>query len=155
MIYLAKENNEMFINNKYTTIYNSIIENSLQRNLSCYVEKHHIIPKCLGGTDEKFNIATLTAREHFICHRLLVKMVVSGPVRGKLSYAAWAMSNMQNKYQKDRYTKITSKEYEKLKTIIKNELVVNRATGEQSGSFKGYWFTDNIKNTSWGEINNR
>lgn len=38
-----------------------------------YYEIHHIIPKSLNGTDNKNNLVLLTAREHFICHWLLVK----------------------------------------------------------------------------------
>lgn len=37
-----------------------------------YYENHHIIPKCLGGNDEKNNLVLLTAKEHFIAHKLLV-----------------------------------------------------------------------------------
>ena len=36
-----------------------------------YCEAHHIIPKCLGGSDDKTNIILLTAREHYIAHLLL------------------------------------------------------------------------------------
>lgn len=39
-----------------------------------YYERHHIIPRCLGGSDEQDNIVNLTAKEHFICHLLLAKM---------------------------------------------------------------------------------
>lgn len=35
---------------------------------------HHIIPKCLNGTDESSNLTRLTAREHYIAHLLLVKI---------------------------------------------------------------------------------
>jgi len=36
-----------------------------------YYENHHIIPKCLNGTDNKENLVLLTAKEHYICHKLL------------------------------------------------------------------------------------
>jgi len=39
-----------------------------------YFEKHHIIPKCMGGSDSPDNIVALTAREHFVAHQLLVKI---------------------------------------------------------------------------------
>lgn len=58
----------------YTFVYDTIINNSKARILDGYVEKHHIVPKCMGGTDDKDNIAILTAREHFVCHQLLVKI---------------------------------------------------------------------------------
>lgn len=58
----------------YNKHYNKLIEKANNRTLNCYKEKHHIIPKCLGGTDEKQNLVELTAREHFIAHLLLVKI---------------------------------------------------------------------------------
>lgn len=69
----------MFNDTKYTTWYWSIVNRAANRNLpdTVYSERHHIIPKSLGGNDNSSNIATLTAREHFICHYLLTKMVVS------------------------------------------------------------------------------
>ena len=39
-----------------------------------YYENHHIIPKCLGRTNDKENMVLLTAREHFLAHWLLHKM---------------------------------------------------------------------------------
>lgn len=62
----------------YQRIYNEIISNAVIRNSqksdSVYTESHHIIPKCLGGTDTESNIVNLTAREHFIAHYLLAKI---------------------------------------------------------------------------------
>ena len=53
-----------------------IIDRAKSRTLLAneYYEKHHIIPKSLGGTNEKENLVSLTAREHFICHLLLLKI---------------------------------------------------------------------------------
>jgi len=36
-----------------------------------YYENHHIYPKCLGGGNEKENMQLLTAKEHYVCHKLL------------------------------------------------------------------------------------
>lgn len=58
----------------YKNLYNSIIDNALARNLDGYVEKHHIVPRSLGGSNNAENLVKLTAREHFICHYLLAKM---------------------------------------------------------------------------------
>ena len=57
-------------------IYNSIIERGKTRGLNKkrldgYFEKHHIVPKCVGGKDEKSNYVLLTAREHYVCHMIL------------------------------------------------------------------------------------
>jgi hypothetical protein len=39
-----------------------------------YVERHHILPRALGGTDDSSNLVALTAREHFVAHVLLAKI---------------------------------------------------------------------------------
>ena len=38
-----------------------------------YHERHHILPKCLGGTNNKENLIDLYAKEHFIAHKLLAQ----------------------------------------------------------------------------------
>lgn len=57
----------------YQKIYNQIIDRARNRELNCYKEKHHVTPKCLGGSNAKDNLVELTAREHFICHWLLCR----------------------------------------------------------------------------------
>ena len=81
----------IFIDNKYSSIYYKIIERAKSRIISGYVEKHHVIPKSLGGTNDKNNIVKLTAREHFICHLLLTKMT-SGEKRKKMLYAVFYLT---------------------------------------------------------------
>jgi len=99
--------------NKYTLWYSSIIENARTRTLTCYKESHHIIPRSLGGTDEKHNLVDLTAREHFICHWLLVK-IHTGQEQHKMIYALNGMK--RNGKDNDRYeTAITSRVYARLK----------------------------------------
>lgn len=90
-------------------IYNQIIERAKIRNLESYGEKHHIIPKCLGGLNNKENIVKLTAKEHFICHRLLTEIYPKEP---KLHFALWMMNIKSNNQQ--RYT-ISARVYERLK----------------------------------------
>jgi len=58
----------------YAKLYNRIIENRLKNPYDGYTEKHHIVPVSLGGANSKDNLVRLTAREHFICHWILVKM---------------------------------------------------------------------------------
>jgi len=64
------------INNcmNYARIYYNIIQKRLQEQYDGYTEKHHIVPVSLGGSNNKENLVNLSAREHFICHYLLVKM---------------------------------------------------------------------------------
>lgn len=64
--------------NKYTAWYVAIITRALERTDTNegYVERHHILPRSfnMGGEKDERNIVKLTAREHFVCHALLVKM---------------------------------------------------------------------------------
>lgn len=103
----------MYLQNKYTRCYYNIIQAARARtDLPDYSEKHHVIPKSLGGNNSKSNLVKLTAREHFVCHRLLVKMTEGGN-RKKMSHAVWAMANQKNKFQ-ERH-KVNSRTYEELK----------------------------------------
>ena len=58
----------------YKRLYNQIVEHRKSNPYEGYTEKHHIIPRSLGGIDDEDNLVELTAREHFICHYLLAKM---------------------------------------------------------------------------------
>lgn len=65
----------------YKKIYNSLMSKRQQIPYKeGYHEKHHIIPRSIGGTNESDNIVCLTAREHFIAHLLLSKMFIEGSI---------------------------------------------------------------------------
>lgn len=53
-----------------------------------YTEIHHIVPKCIGGTNDKSNLIVLSAKEHIIAHILLSEMY---PDSNSLKYASSAM----------------------------------------------------------------
>lgn len=81
----------------YQRIYNSIISNSKKlekiriqqkKQKLNYFERHHIIPKCMKGDNSKENLVYLTAKEHFICHRLLVEIY---PGNKSILFAFWKM----------------------------------------------------------------
>lgn len=74
----------------YAVHYNTLIERAKTRLLEGYSEQHHVIPRCLGGSDDADNLVSLTAREHFIAHQLLVKIY---PDNNSLVYAAHMMGN--------------------------------------------------------------
>jgi len=58
----------------YQNIYNNLVKKAQNRELDGYVEKHHIVPKCMGGDNTESNIVRLSAKEHFIAHKLLVRI---------------------------------------------------------------------------------
>lgn len=62
---------------EYRKIYNQLIQKRIDNPISsdyCYVEKHHIVPRSEGGSDDTDNLVNLTAREHYIAHLLLAKI---------------------------------------------------------------------------------
>ena len=71
--------------------YNALMGRASGRTLSGYKERHHVIPRCMGGTDAKSNMVYLTAKEHFVAHKLLVRMYPD--VRG-LWFALVAMGRV-------------------------------------------------------------
>ncbi len=85
----------------YQKIHDSIIDNARKRKLpkEVYTERHHVIPKSMGGDDEKNNIVILTGREHFIIHWLLYKIYKNS----QMTYAFFAMTKPGNQSQR-RYT---------------------------------------------------
>ena len=72
----------------YQKIHNDIINRAKSRLLEGYSENHHIIPRCMGGSDELINLVKLTPEEHYVVHQLLVKL---NPEHSGLSYAALKM----------------------------------------------------------------
>lgn len=58
----------------YAKHYDRLITRAQFRVIDGYCEKHHIVPRCMGGGDESSNIAKLTAKEHYVAHQLLVKL---------------------------------------------------------------------------------
>lgn len=77
----------------YKLIYANLVKRALQRGKpEGYFEKHHIIPKCVGGSNTKDNFVLFTAKEHFIAHKLLTKLYPSTP---GIWYALIAMGRIQ------------------------------------------------------------
>jgi hypothetical protein len=61
---IAKQQYEILVNN-------SKARGLIKSNLSYYTEIHHIISRCLGGTNDSENLVLLTYREHILAHMLL------------------------------------------------------------------------------------
>jgi hypothetical protein len=103
----------------YELAYNNIINNAIKDNrkkgCGVYYEKHHILPKCLGGDDIKTNLVLLTAKEHYICHKLLCEIY---PENNKLAFALWNMCRPNNRYQK-RYI-VSARAYKEAREHLSN-----------------------------------
>jgi len=102
----------IFIDNKYTKWYYSIINRAKSRQLpeEIRTQTHHIIPQSFfkkivrkgrkgwldGDPEEPTNKVRLTLREHLICHWLLTKMI-SGDGRYRMVAALKLMINNNKK----------------------------------------------------------
>lgn len=116
--------------NKYEKWYKDITKRGQTRLLETYTEIHHITPRSLGGSDSKENITKLTAREHFICHWLLIKIYKTGEEHWKMLNALRIM-RAENKNQNRYKTKITSRVYQQLKEEY-SKLQSERVKGEKN-----------------------
>lgn len=74
-----------------------------------YHERHHIIPKSCGGSNDESNLIDLYACEHFEAHKLLA---LENPDNKKIVYAWWCMCNY-HMYGCD--DEINAKDYEEAK----------------------------------------
>ena len=94
----------------YQLTHNQIIERARNREIPIgYTENHHIIPVCLGGNNSKENLVPLTAKEHFIVHKLLVEIY---PNEGGLKRAVFMMASVR--LGKRNY-RIGAREYSRLR----------------------------------------
>lgn len=102
----------------YQKVYDELIKSAQSKNRikskECYYERHHIIPKCLGGKDVKQNLVLLTAREHYIAHKLLSK---ANPNNNSLLHAWHIMTIAKTESQVRQYN-VSSKEYEIIRTKL-------------------------------------
>lgn len=100
---------DWFVHNKYARWYFAIIDRRRTEKVNGYSERHHVLPRSLGGGQD---VVRLTAREHFICHRLLVKMTI-GANKRKMIFAAYALAHYR---APNRSTiEVSSRVYQKLK----------------------------------------
>ena len=98
----------------YEEFINNILE--ARGRFACeneYHERHHIVPKCLGGLNDEDNLIDLYAREHFIAHKLLAQ---ENPENNSLVYA-WSCLAFVKGENQERY-ELTPDEYEEVKTAL-------------------------------------
>lgn len=111
----------------YLKIYESIIKNAKlenrKRHQGIYYENHHILPKCLNGTDDEDNLVLLTGKEHFICHKILTVLY---PNNRKIALAFHKMAFSGRDYG------ITCRDYERARQLI-SEIPVSLEQREKIG----------------------
>jgi 5-methylcytosine-specific restriction endonuclease McrA len=85
-----------------------------------YYERHHIIPRSLGGSDDPSNLVLLTAREHYIAHLLLYRMAKpeGGLTLKKMAFALVSFLNTKHTSEK----RFASKTY----SMIREAAILSR-----------------------------
>lgn len=130
-------------NSKYTKIYRRLIDKAICRVMEGhqYSEKHHIVPKSLGGKNTKENVVRLSGREHYIAHLLLWKSFPPGSIeRKKMAYAA-------NQMRRLSCAKINSRTYEQLKKEHSKNVGQDKIGNKNCVGLSGF-----IKNINTGKI---
>lgn len=121
----------------YSKHYENLISTRKNRGLSRETgfEIHHIIPRCIGGSDSKNNLVKLTYREHLLAHYLLIKIY---PYNTKLLYAFSGMNF--NPKVSTRYTeRLRQTNSIRMKT---NNPMYNEASRKKMSDTRKYLFKE-------------
>jgi hypothetical protein len=124
----------MFLQNKYSRWYFNIIQRAhldVNNRLSGYFEKHHIMPKCMGGDGESNNIVQLTPKEHFVCHHLLVYMT-TGKDRCRMSYALLMFTRNNTKHNREKVTARAFQTIRQLIALASSQLLRGRSVSKET-----------------------
>lgn len=114
-----------FLDNKYTATYLRLVSRAQSRTLTGYAENHHINPEAISNDNSPENMVRLTAREHFICHLLLLKMT-TGEDKVKMAFAANMMGVMHRGQQRykviGRLYEVVKREFSKVRGELNTAL---------------------------------
>ena len=94
-----------------------------------YYERHHILPRSMGGDNSPENLVTLTAREHFLAHWLLWRIHRNN----EMARAFWCMSHFKNNKTQGKNRNFSSIGYEESK-FAKSSIIVSEETKFLNGS---------------------
>lgn len=100
----------------YQKIYDNLINKrkTVLLDENVYGENHHIVPKCMGGSNDKENLVRLTAKEHYVAHHLLYK------IHGTSSLAHAWFSMVRCDPNQERY--FNSAQYENARNAHSNAM---------------------------------
>ena len=115
---------DSIVQNKYLKWYLQLCS---QHSAATTIEKHHIVPRSFGGSDEQANIVKLSPRQHFIAHMLLLRCTNGKYKRSAAMAAHYMLSGCKNH---KRGNLATSRIYEMLRKEV-SEAMKNRTITEQ------------------------
>jgi len=135
----------------YQRIYDSIIERAksenrikLRKNQRGYVyyENHHILPRCLGGGDNEENLVLLTAKEHYICHKLLTYIYIKSYkimcAFHRMTFSKFTKHKISSRdYEYAKFLRVTTPISEETRAKMKNHKFSEEHKKKLSESHKG------------------
>lgn len=152
---IYKSHISKFLVNKYSKIYYQIIDRALSENrkktkpnltLHVYYELHHILPRSVypefvNFKKYKWNGVLLTAREHFVAHKLLVRICSTDVAKAKMLHAVMYLITSN----KDNRIIVTSREYEWYREQAASAhslLISGKYAGKKASSYGKKWYSN-------------
>lgn len=134
---MIKENEEIKYHNQlwYYKTYNQLIDKCIQMESDgypddMYTEVHHILPKCMGGTNDKSNLVKMPARYHIVAHMLLA---CAFPDNKKIIYAVNIMfiSSTSNSSRNNSISKISTRLAAKFRETMSKQQIGSKLSEVQ------------------------
>ena len=121
--------------------YEKFIESRKHRVIpeGVYTESHHILPKCIGGTDDEDNLIELTYKEHILAHIMLARETK----HPSLVNAAWLLIHVCKSSKE--YVLIPSPIRESIRRDIKHTEEHNSKISENHVGMLGKHHTNSTK----------
>ena len=127
-------------NMDYQKIYDNLIKKRIENPPTEKFERHHIVPKSLGGSNKKENIVKLTYREHFIAHLLLCKIYKP---KGGMDYARMLFAFNRMRSGRDGSQVKNSRMFEYFRedyTKALGEVISQYQSGEGNSQYGSSWY---------------
>lgn len=129
----------------YEKLYYAIINKALRKQITgqrfkgdgVYYESHHIKPRSLGGLDDERNLVLLTAKEHYLCHWLLVKRYDVKSLERKKMIKAWYIMAAVGKTKRP---KRNMNVYAKYRNEM-GETMSAAQSGKRNSQYGKHWYT--------------
>lgn len=145
--------------NRYRDLYIKLINkcrNMTDEELSGCNEKHHIIPRCMGGSDESENLVLMPVKHHIMAHMILYKIYPDNYKVGHALYCIMTLSNdsinRKESIEKDFSLRtVTAARKAGLESIRSEESRKHRSEvqmGENNSNYGKHWDEDHKKTLS-------
>ncbi len=121
----------------YLRVYTNLIERARTRTLEGYKENHHILPRCLGGSNDAINLVNLTAREHLIAHMVLAKAFKGSKWYGPLCCAVSKMRNGKRSTTSRAFAKLREDSVVHIKNLLTGRKLSEETKAKMSETRKG------------------